>query len=81
MMAAGPARSHWRLGWQASFIPESDNVMYKVRVNGDREYVLNSEPGFRHFSREVQSYEFASLTGRLVRIRYTRWPGTQRGER
>jgi hypothetical protein len=60
--------------WQASFLPESDNVMYRVRTNGTREYVLNSEPGFRRIGEEVQSYEFASLTGQAVRIRYTRWP-------
>lgn len=60
--------------WRASFVPESDNVMYRVRTNGTREYVLNSEPGFRRISEAVESYEFASLTGQPVRVRYTRWP-------
>lgn len=59
--------------WQASFIPESDNVMYRVRTNGTREYVLNSEPGFRRITEDVQGYEFSSLTGQSVRLRYTRW--------
>jgi len=59
--------------WRASFIPDPDNVMYRVRTNGDREYVLNSEPGFRRIDEAVRRYEFSSLTGRSFQIRYTRW--------
>ena len=59
--------------FRASFIPESDNVMYRVRTNGTHEYVLNSEPGFRRITEDVRSYEFSSLTGKSFRVRYTRW--------
>ena len=48
--------------------------MYRVRTNGTREYVLSSEPGFRQITEDVRSYEFSSLTGTPLRVRYTRWP-------
>ena len=47
--------------------------MYRVRTNGTREYVLNSEPGFRRITEDVRSYEWSSLTGKSLRVRYTRW--------
>jgi hypothetical protein len=57
----------------ASFVPESEAALYRVRTDGIREYVLLGEPSFRQIAGPVRSYEFSSLTGGPVRLRFSRW--------
>jgi hypothetical protein len=56
-----------------SFMPESDRANYRVRTDDGQVYVLLGEPGFRKIAGPARGYEFSSLTGTPLRLRFSRW--------
>jgi hypothetical protein len=59
--------------FRTSFVPESDGALYRVRVDAVHEEVFLGEPGFQKLTAPAQRYEFSSLTGNPVRLKFSRW--------
>jgi hypothetical protein len=59
--------------FRVTFVPESEAAYYRVRTDGQREYVLLDEPGFQKITEPAESYRFSSMTGHPVRLRFSRW--------